>query len=205
VLQYLTYNEATLGAKAKWTLPKGASAQQMVCFGRVDFTPAAGQTKPSLVDGIDISDTKLCLAKTGSEAIAAYLSKQMGNTEPDAILIENQLQAALFAEELQGDNIDFVNKLKLARHQAGFSPITSGKVWTFTDYTALVVGGQLDDEHNKTFKAAYQLFQQNLASVLERLNHLQNQWNTRQHRAAKPTQFALCRLEQVHAVFVSGH
>ncbi|NQZ12359.1 MAG: hypothetical protein HRT35_34835, partial [Algicola sp.] len=156
---------------------EGANAQQMVCYGRVDFCAASGQTKPSVVDGVDASDTKLCLAKTGSEAIAAYLSKLMGSTEQEATRIENQLQAALFAEELQGDNIDFVNKLKLARHQAGFTPISSGKVWTFTDYTSLVLAGQLDDDQTKAFKGAYQLFQQDMNPVLDKLNHLQDQLN----------------------------
>ena len=111
---------------ADWRLDDDVQADGMLCYGRIQFTDSV-----NLDDGMEAETVKMALAPSSQEAVSTYLSKQLATDEDDQIRIENQLQVVILKETVQGENVDFINQLKIGRHKAGFSPVDGGFLWAF--------------------------------------------------------------------------
>jgi hypothetical protein len=154
-------NEATLQQVATdiadWNVDSVTNDQNtMLCFGRIQFSADASSD-----DGVDLSETELALASFGTEAMATYLSQKLTNTDTTGMtdeqrqeteetvaaqqeMVENQLVAVSLSDTVQGENVDFINRLKTARHKEGFAQVEGGVLWAFVGIQDL----DLEDNDN---------------------------------------------------------
>jgi hypothetical protein len=167
----------------------------MLCFGRIQFTDDA-----TLDDGIDVSTTELALGPNGVETIASYLSKKLTNTDTTGMTdeeitateqsvqeqqtrIENQLLALSLKDTVQGENVDFINRLKTARHKQGFSQVDGGLLWVFVGIQDVELGEntQLSDANRQDvetqLKNILDSFKYDQSDELQELNEWQEQAN----------------------------
>jgi hypothetical protein len=157
----------------QWDVAGGTPpADTLLCYGKVTFTDEL-----SLDDGIDTRDTQITLAKTSGEAFAAYLAKNQASEDDQAIRTENQIQALLFLQDLEGENVDYLNRLKLARHKEGFAPMDGGTLWRFIDDSSLITSNELDKSARDSIKAAFGRFKSSHNALLDRLNNVQDTFN----------------------------
>ncbi|ROS01700.1 hypothetical protein EDC56_2145 [Sinobacterium caligoides] len=172
---------------ASWCLPDDMPvANQAVYFGSVIFS-----SELSLNDNVAIGNSHLSFAKTSTEAVATFLSKNITTSEEDAIRIENQLQAALFSEAMAGENIDFVNRLKIARHKEGFTPVSSAITWCYTPFSSLL-GATFPKDRKDEFKKAYENFCLDNQSTLDELNESLDQVDKSTQQLASLRQVLYC-------------
>tara|TARA_B110000879_G_C11184189_1_gene520365 strand:+ start:13562 stop:20239 length:6678 start_codon:yes stop_codon:yes gene_type:complete len=133
-------------------------ADQILCYGRLHFDASA-----SLEDGINAEDAQLALASTGTEAVSTYLSKQIRNDqneelqEDEQLRIENQLEAVILKDAVQGKNVDFINRLKSDRHKQGFSQVDGGSLWAFIEENRILIAQQtlFPDTYDTSSKTLY--------------------------------------------------
>nr|VFJ49711.1 MAG: hypothetical protein BECKFW1821A_GA0114235_10246 [Candidatus Kentron sp. FW] len=149
----------------------------MICFGRVEFSDT-----PELQDGIDPHQSRIAMARTGGEAIATWLSKTLPEEKGDedrSLRMENQIEAVLFNDRVRGENVDFINRLKTARHKDGFSPVDSGPHWAFIDVSTIGAfdDDTTDEDGRERLKAVLGELKTAKWSGLERLNALQEEAN----------------------------
>jgi hypothetical protein len=129
---------------ADWKLDNVSDdTDTMLCFGRIAFASDA-----TLDDGIDVAESELALAPSGSEALASYVSAKLADVDTTEMTdaersaaeqerdeeqerIENQLLALSLSDTVRGENVDFINRLKTARHKQGFSQVKGGILWSF--------------------------------------------------------------------------
>lgn len=155
---------------ANWQIAdaSAANADMSVCYAKVSFAEDM-----SLSDGVDTSDTQLTLAKSSEECVAAFLAEQCaGSDKALAVKYENQLQALFYTDDIQGENVDFVNRLKNVRHKEEFDGVTSGDLWTFID-DASFIDSQISDEQQPILLAEYQGFKSSHQQDLSQLNQRQ--------------------------------
>jgi hypothetical protein len=72
----------------------------------------------------------IAVGNTGSEALAAWLASQIAGNTPDAPTIEEQLEAANLAPELNQSQLDLGARFREARHAKGFRPVPGESLWT---------------------------------------------------------------------------
>nr|VFK39142.1 MAG: hypothetical protein BECKSD772E_GA0070983_100218 [Candidatus Kentron sp. SD] len=159
---------------AKWKIEGDASdLDRMICFGRVEFSDA-----PRLDDGIDPDKSTVAMARSGGEAIAAWVSKMLteleGGEEDESLRIENQIEAVLFNDRVRGENVDFINRLKTARHRDEFNPVDGGSLWAFIEESAIETN---DEGKTEESKKALRGLKEDKRSELARLNTLQEEAN----------------------------
>ena len=100
-------------------------------------------------DGIITDDTKLTLASSSTEAVSTYVSKQIRTDQGDALQedeqlrLENQLEAVMLSDSVQGKNVDFVNRLKSDRHKQSFSQVDGGTLWAFIEESKISITQQM--------------------------------------------------------------
>ncbi len=186
VQEYLTKpgetQQSAASELAKWVfnLTEGEALSAMVCYGKVVFGDEV-----SLSDSIDTSDTRLAFAKTPVEALATYLSKRQtaiesGNAE-SAIKLENQILSLLYNADVEGQDIDFIDRLKSARHKAEFHGISGGELYDMLDDASLME--EISDVADKSrVQDDWENFKPVIRSALSELNRLQEAKNQAEHR-----------------------
>lgn len=100
-----------------------------------------GKTKPRSAHQPDISQIKIAIGNTGTEALSAYLADQL---EGDKKQLEELLESVQFSAKLQNKTLDIGAKFLEARHDKGFKAVEGGSLW------------QIKLEHTKTPTAATQ-------------------------------------------------
>ena len=165
---------------ADWVVDGDTEASGMLCYGKVDFSSMAEDYANAAVD---TANTKISFAKSPYESVAAYLAKQGDSFDAagSSTALENQIQAILFNDDLSGTNIDFIDKLKNARHKDGFVPVNSGSLWAFIDESALFTGESIAPEEKADAKERFATFQTAHGAILDDLNQLQEQQNRSRH------------------------
>jgi cell fate (sporulation/competence/biofilm development) regulator YlbF (YheA/YmcA/DUF963 family) len=167
----------------------------MLCFGRIQFSEDALSD-----DGIDVTESEMALAPSGSEAVATYLSAKLANIDTTGMTdgersaaeqqrdeeqerIENQLVALSLSDTVRGKNVDFINRLKTARHKQGFSQVSGGSLWAFIGIQDIQLGenAQLSDQNRQEaetdLKDTLEGFKQDWSDDLQELNEWQEQTN----------------------------
>lgn len=153
-----------------------------VCYGKVTF-----DDNLSLKDTRDETPTALAMAKTSAEAAAVFLSKKhtenLGGSSEEAVALENQILALLLTDDIQGQDVDHINHLKVARHREEFSAIESGKKWASINEVNVVENITDEDLKQRVWDAIGEV-RHTLAKGVKRLNTLQSELNQSQHRCA---------------------
>ncbi len=105
----------------------------IVCYSSITLNEPHRITPPDpFVEAIAVGNT-------GSEALAAWLAFQVTRDDPDtseeeklraAAVIEEQLEAASLAPELNQSQLDLGPRFREARHTKGFRPVDGESLWT---------------------------------------------------------------------------
>ncbi len=162
---------------ADWVieLADGEKLDGMVCYGKVRFDASV-----TLNDDVDAAATTITFAKTPSEAMATWLSKtQVGAEAGDAasaVKLENQLLALLYNADMEGQDIDFVDRLKSARHKAEFHAVSGGQLWALLD-DASIAEDILDAENKALVQTQWAAFKSTIRVALTDINKLQESRN----------------------------
>lgn len=174
--------QALATEKASWqfSLTEGELLTGMVCYGKVMFAQEMTLTDPLSMTNDYVDGTQIAFAKSPVEALATYLAKkytaQHGGDTSAAIKLENQLLALLYNEDTAGQDIDFVDSLKNARHQAEFDAISGGELWVMLDDASLLEN--IDSSDLKAaIKALWSCFERRQRRALHQLNKVQEAKN----------------------------
>lgn len=164
-------------AIADWIieLADGEQLDGMVCYGKVCFDSTI-----SLEDDVDTAASTVTFAKSPYEAMATWLSKSQvsedGGDAATAVKLENQLLALLYNADVQGQDIDFVDRLKSARHKAEFQAISGGNLWELLDDASLTES-IVDADNKAAVKTAWASFTATIGMALADINTLQESKN----------------------------
>jgi len=144
---------------------------QMLCYAQINFNPNSN------IDNSDNnSNTKIAIANTGTEALAAYLSHEITAEDKSCSLlelakhrslIEDQLEALHFLADLEHRQIDIGPKFEEARHNKGFNAVPAGTIWTIHEET----------EKNKENIPKQKTLSKDIAHLLNELNHQQKEYD----------------------------
>lgn len=168
--------------KAKWDLQVSDlnGLKHLVCNGKVTFDQQADlRTNPAP------PQVGLTMADSPEEAVATYVAKRQtlskGKATPEAVKLENQVLAVLFNDQVEGQDIDHVNHLKAARHQAAFQSVSGGDRWALNNLNSLLEENS-DEEVREQAKSLIGQVRKTLAKPLQHLNELQGRLNKAHER-----------------------
>ncbi|MEM8715572.1 MAG: hypothetical protein AAGE92_07305, partial [Cyanobacteria bacterium P01_G01_bin.4] len=101
-----------------------SEAPQILCHSRLTFQPPEDYSgQPPL----ETANIRLAVANTGTEALSAYLADTIGQSQK--AVIEEQLEALQFADDLESQQLDIGPKFQEIRHEAGFNAVTGHFLW----------------------------------------------------------------------------
>jgi hypothetical protein len=115
----------------KWTVSDENMPEfpaQTLCYARLTFKPKTA----SKDNTSDNSNPDIAVANTGTEALSAYLASKLADANNLKSNIEDQLEALSFSSRLNNRQLDVGAKLREARHEKGFSAVSSGTIWSIT-------------------------------------------------------------------------
>ncbi|MEM9767629.1 MAG: hypothetical protein AAF892_07110, partial [Cyanobacteria bacterium P01_D01_bin.71] len=121
----------TLQEESKWqfewadeTFTQTSEAPQILCYARLTFQPPADYSgqPPS-----ETAKIRLAVANTGTEALSAYLADAIDQSQK--AVIEEQLEALQFADNLESQQLDIGPKFQEIRHEAGFNAVAGNFLW----------------------------------------------------------------------------
>ena len=143
------------------TLTEDSEAPQIICYSRLTFKPKddSGQS-PKI---------SLAVANTGTEALSAYLAETIDKSQK--AIIEEQLEALQFAENLESQQLDTGAKFQEIRHEAGFNAVAGGFLWRIRLET------QQSNSENQASQTKLDL-PPHIASQLNTLNQKQQEYDS---------------------------
>ena len=101
-----------------------SEAPQILCYARLTFQPPEDYSgQPPL----ETANVRLAVANTGTEALSAYLADTIDQSQK--AVIEEQLEALQFADDLESQQLDIGPKFQEIRHEAGFNAVTGHFLW----------------------------------------------------------------------------
>uniref|UniRef100_UPI0026086260 hypothetical protein n=1 Tax=Acaryochloris sp. IP29b_bin.148 TaxID=2969218 RepID=UPI0026086260 len=113
--------------KFEWgneTFTQDSEPPQILCYGRLTFQPPADYSgQPPL----ETANIRLAVANTGTEALSAYLADTIDPFQK--AVIEEQLEALQFSDNLESQQLDIGPKFQEIRHEAGFNAVTGHFLW----------------------------------------------------------------------------
>ncbi|MGK3982754.1 hypothetical protein WME99_06935 [Sorangium sp. So ce136] len=111
----------------RWQLALGDNAlpRRTVCYARITF---GGQQRANMA--ATAGAVTLAIGGTGTEALSAYLAHQLATDPAERPLIEQQLDALEFTDQLDQRQLDVEEKFQEARHERGFTSRTGGLLWS---------------------------------------------------------------------------
>ncbi len=159
--------------------------QRIICYSRITFKKDQTLMVADNVEGT--FDTKIAIGNTATEALLAYLAKELATDSnlgdyihrqyPNAkektvkAILEEQLEAISMTEGGESQKLDVSYKFAENRHENGFTSVNSGIVWR------LVTKGEnssLPQEQVKSIQAP--------VTLPDRLAYLLNDLNLKQSR-----------------------
>ena len=103
---------------------QNSEAPQLLCYARLTFQPPEDYSgQPAL----ETANIRLAVANTGTEALSAYLADTIELSQK--AVIEEQLEALQFADDLESQQLDIGPKFKEIRHEAGFNAVAGNFLW----------------------------------------------------------------------------
>lgn len=115
--------------KFEWgneTFTQDSEPPQILCYGRLTFQPPKDYSgQPPL----ETANIRLAVANTGTEALSAYLADTITIDPSQKAVIEEQLEALQFSDNLESQQLDIGPKFQEIRHEAGFNAVTDHFVW----------------------------------------------------------------------------
>ncbi len=145
----------------------------ILCYSSIILDHATQITQPTAFDG------SIAVGNTGSEALAAWMAFQIAGDTPDAANIEEQLEAATLAAELNQSQVDLGPRFREARHAKGFTPVAGESAWTIRPASASSTGAP-PDQPTIPDDVAHELNQLNAAQFLhDRADFEVNSWRQR--------------------------
>jgi hypothetical protein len=125
--------QAAVEQTFQWTVtlsPGQEFPEQMLCYARLAFNLPGGSTGNPAESDATIT---LAVGNTGTEALSAYLAKNIDSTQK--AVIEDQLEALQLAYRLEHRQLDIGAKFAEARHEKAFSAVHGGFLWTIRPET----------------------------------------------------------------------
>ncbi|MEC4813866.1 MAG: hypothetical protein SAK29_11430, partial [Scytonema sp. PMC 1069.18] len=153
------------------TFTPDSEAPQIICYSRLTFKPPESNSGKSPLEKANIS---LAVANTGTEALSAYLAETLDTTsnKSQKAIIEEQLEALQFAENLESQELDTGAKFQEIRHEAGFNAVAGGFLWRIRLETQ-----QSNSENNTNSQTKLDL-PSDIASQLNTLNQKQQEYDS---------------------------
>ncbi len=146
-------------------IPDGEPAPQgMLCYARLTFELSGSIDNPALAD----TTTEITIAHTGTEALSAWLARQIAPSRKAAI--EDKLEAVQLASRLQSRQLDLGARFKEARHEKGFVGMPGGTLWTVRPVRTGAPAGSADAQQQVALPDA-------LALALDALNQVQSRYD----------------------------
>ncbi len=124
------------------------------------------------------SQTHITLGNTGTEALSAYLAKELGINHKS--WVEDQLESLLLSAQLEHRNLDVGPKFFEARHEKGFDATRGGLTWFIKSIATQVEQNAQQEAEEKvplSIPAA-------IADQLNQLNTLQKKYDHAQEKMA---------------------
>lgn len=147
---------ADFNTQLGWQVSPGGKEfpRRAICYARLTFQTGLVENPGSSSRQVDVA-----IGSTGTEALSAYLAQAIdpGNKS----ILEEQLEALQFTDQLNARALDISAKLLEARHEKGFTATGSGVLWTVQKANPTGKNGQ--DEVTLPAALAHQLNQLNLA------------------------------------------
>ena len=113
--------------KFEWgneTFTQDSEPPQILCYARLTFQPPEDYSgQPPL----ETANIRLAVANTGTEALSAYLADTIDPSQK--AVIEEQLEALQFTDNLESQQLDIGPKFQEIRHEAGFNAVTGHFLW----------------------------------------------------------------------------
>ena len=111
----------------RWQVDLGNAElpRRTVCYARLTFSSPPRANRASTAGAVSIA-----IGSTGTEALSAYLAHQMAADPADRIVIEQQLDALEFTDQLEQQQLDVGEKFQEARHERGFNGLSGGLLWS---------------------------------------------------------------------------
>lgn len=113
--------------KFEWgneTFIQDSDPPQIICYARLTFQPPEDYSgQPPL----ETANIRLAVANTGTEALSAYLADTIDPSQK--AVIEEQLEALQFTDNLESQQLDIGPKFQEIRHEAGFNAVTGHFLW----------------------------------------------------------------------------
>lgn len=113
--------------KFEWgneTFTQDSDPPQIICYARLTFQPPEDYSgQPPL----ETANIRLAVANTGTEALSAYLADTIDPSQK--AVIEEQLEALQFTDNLESQQLDIGPKFQEIRHEAGFNAVTGHFLW----------------------------------------------------------------------------
>ncbi|MGK7896537.1 MAG: hypothetical protein AB4372_23685, partial [Xenococcus sp. (in: cyanobacteria)] len=149
------------------TFTLDSEAPQIICYSRLTFKPSTSNSEQSPLETTNIS---LVIANTGTEALSAYLAETIDKSQK--AIIEEQLEALQFAENLESQKLDTGPKFQEILHEAGFNAVNGGFLWRIRLETE-----QSNSENNTNSQTKLDL-PSDIASQLNSLNQEQQKYDS---------------------------
>ncbi|MBE9137938.1 hypothetical protein IQ254_12165 [Nodosilinea sp. LEGE 07088] len=157
--------------KFEWeneTFPQNTEAPQILCYARLTFQPPADYSgQPPL----ETANIRLAVANTGTEALSAYLADTID--KPQKAVIEEQLEALQFADDLESQQLDIGPKFQEIRHEAGFNAVAGNFLWKIRINTQTQPSSSDPSSSNSTASQTKLDLPADIAAQLNALNQQQ--------------------------------
>ncbi len=142
---------------------------RMLCYARLEFKPGGDAPNPRKDTEVTVT-----VANTPTEALSALLAQKLGNGSRHLLeSIENQLEAVQLAFRLDEKQLDTMTRFRELRHENGFTPIDSGRLWVIGKKSTMEQPGTPESGQRVTLED----LDPGIAEDLNRLNALQSKYD----------------------------
>lgn len=165
-----------------WTVSKAEQVSApgpLVCTAKISFLSEWIPAETITSDGPPPkSQTHITVGNTGTEALSAYLAKELGLDHKN--WVEDQLESLLLSAQLEHRNLDVGAKFFEARHEKGFNATGGGLSWLIKSIATQTEQNTKEEAEEKSplsIPAA-------IADQLNQLNTLQKKYDHAQEQIA---------------------
>ena len=162
--------DVAINERYQWQADRDQKPDGLVCYARLGFNPTSDNQNSER-----LAETTITVGNSVSEALAARLAKTLdeGNKE----LLEKQLMAIQYMDELERLDTDYVAQFRQWAHEREFSNTGNGTLWTLANTS----DGNIAPEDKKVENDD---LPGQVADLLDKINSLQAAYNQQQDQIA---------------------